>query len=78
MERYYRKYINTLRRKTGSRTSSQLGPSANAAEDTVPQQHYTMAKRDRDRVDLYALSNKYIGDPALKVGNIRSLSSLPF
>lgn len=70
MERHYRKYINTLKSKTGGRTSSRLGSSVDTVEGSLPQQHYTMAKRDRDHVDLYTLSNKYAGDPALKVGSI--------
>jgi hypothetical protein len=42
--------------------------STDAVEGVLPQQHHSMAKRDRDHVDLYSLSNKHPGDPALKVG----------
>lgn len=69
MERHYRKYINTLRVKTGGRVMSRLRPSTNTANSTLPQQHYSMAKKDRDHVDLYSLSNRHVGDPALKVSN---------
>jgi len=69
MERHYRKYITTLRKKTGARTSSRSSSSPAAAEDPSPQQHYSVAKRDRDHVDLYSLASKHMVDPALKVGN---------
>lgn len=70
MERYYRKYINTLRTKTGGRTTSRLGLPSEAVKGVSPQEHYSIAKRDRDHVDLYALSNRHMGDPALKVSDI--------
>ena len=72
MERHYRKYITALRKKTGARTMSRSGSSA-AVEDASPRHHYSVAKRDRDRVDLYSLSNKRVGDPALKVCHNSSL-----
>ena len=70
MERHYRKYIGTLRRITGGRTASRTGLLSETTENMSPQQHYSVAKRDRDHVDLYALSNRHMGDPALKVSNI--------
>jgi len=69
MERYYRKYVDALRRKTGSQKASRPGPSSDAVEDASPQQHYSVANRDRDHVDLYALATKHVGDPALKASN---------
>ena len=67
IERHYRKYVNVLRGKTGGRTTSRPSRSTDAVESLLPQQHHSMAKRDRDHVDLYTLSNKYPGDPALNV-----------
>ena len=68
MERHYRKYITALRKKTGVRSTSRSGSSP-VTEDSSPRQHYSVAERDRDRVDLYALASKHMGDPALKVGD---------
>ncbi|KAF9778070.1 hypothetical protein BJ322DRAFT_1015103, partial [Thelephora terrestris] len=65
-ERHYRKYISALRKRTGGRATSRPGLSTDAVESVLPQQHHSMAKRDRDHVDLYSLSNKHPGDPALK------------
>ena len=69
MERHYQKYINTLRGKTGGRVTSRPRSFADDADSTLPQRHYSMAKKDRDHVDLYTLSNLHVGDPALKVRN---------
>ncbi|KAF9784349.1 hypothetical protein BJ322DRAFT_1007005 [Thelephora terrestris] len=66
MERHYRKYINTLRAKTGGRVTSKLRSSSGGTDTMLPRQHYSMAKKDRDHVDLYTLSNLHVGDPALK------------
>jgi len=55
MEHHYRKYINTLRKKTGARTTSRPGLSSDAAEDVSPRKHYSVAKKDRDHIDLYTL-----------------------
>lgn len=76
MERYYRKYINTLREKTGARKSLRSGSSVNTGDDTSPQQHYSVAKKDRDHVDLYNFAGKHAGDPALKVRNVADYLSL--
>ncbi|KAF9777709.1 hypothetical protein BJ322DRAFT_1015498, partial [Thelephora terrestris] len=65
MERHYRKYINTLRAKTGGRVTSKLRSSTSDTDATTPQQHHSMAKKDRDHVDLYTLANLHVGDPAL-------------
>ena len=67
MERHYRKYVNTLRAKTGGRITSNLRSSRDDTDTTLPRQHYLMAKKDRHHVDLYSLSNLHVGDPALKV-----------
>ena len=67
MERHYRKYINTLRNKTGVRTTPRARLPTDPANDTSPRQHYSIAKRDRDHIDLYALAHRHAGDPALKV-----------
>lgn len=67
MERHYRKYINTLRAKTGGHVTSKLRSSADDANAALPQQHYSMAKKDRDHVGLYSLPNLHVGDPALNV-----------
>ena len=72
MERHYNKYISELRRKTGGQKASRPDPSSDTAEDTSPQQHYLVVNKDRDHVDLYALANKYIGDPALKASDTAS------
>ena len=69
MERHYRKYITALRKKTGAWTTSRSGSSPAATEDLSPRQHYSVARRDRDRVDLYTLASKHMGDPALKLGD---------
>lgn len=67
MQRHYRKYVNSLRKKTGGRTTSQPCSAAHdASTNASPQQHYSMAERDRDHVDLYTLANQHTGDPALK------------
>ncbi|KAF9791086.1 hypothetical protein BJ322DRAFT_994532, partial [Thelephora terrestris] len=66
IKHHYRKYVNALRNKTGGRTTSRPGPSTDGVVSSAPQQHHLMAKKDRDHVDLYALSNKHPGDPALK------------
>lgn len=76
MERHYRKYMDALRRKTGGQKAPQPKPSSDAANDDSPRQHYSIAHRDRDHIDLYALSSKYIGDPALKVIKAHSQPSL--
>ena len=73
MERYYRTYLNALRKKNGGRMP-RFGLSADTSEGQSPQQHYLMAKRDRDHVYLYALADKHIDDPALKVGDATSCS----
>lgn len=69
MESHYRKYITALRKRTGARTASRSSSSPATVEDVSPRQHYSVAKKDRDRIDLYALSAKHMGDPALKVGD---------
>ena len=73
MERHYRKYINTLRKKMGARTTSQSDSSSDAGDNASPRQHYSVAKKDRDHVDLYDFSNKHMGDPALKVSDILTI-----
>lgn len=67
MERHYRKYIDALQRKTCGQKVSQH--SSSNTEGASPRQHYSVAHEDRSHVDLYTLSTKYIGDPALKVHN---------
>ena len=67
MERHYRKHVNTMRQRTGGRAMSRPSPSSDATDN--PQQHYSVAKKDRDHVDLYAFSNRCVGDPALKVSD---------
>ena len=67
MERYYRKYIKGLRKKTGARTASRSGPSSGDGDDASPRQNYLVAKKDRDHINLYSFSRKHVGDPALKV-----------
>ena len=74
MQRYYRKYVDALRRKTGSQKTSR----PDAAEDASPLQHHSLANRDRDHVDFYELSIKCMGDPALKVGDAASHLRLLF
>lgn len=76
MERRYRKYINMLRKKTGARTTSRPGLSSDIVEDVSPRQHYSVAKRDRDHVDLYAFSAQHVGDPTLKVRDVSHHVSL--
>ena len=78
MEHHYRKYITTLQKKTGARTTSRSGSSQATMEDLSPRQHYSVAKRDRDRVDLYALASKHMGDPALKVQDSSPRIFLPY
>lgn len=68
MERHYRKYVNTLRDKTGGRTTSRAALPMDPTDDASPRQHYSIAKRDRDHVDIYSLAHRHAGDPALKVG----------
>lgn len=53
--------------------TSRASSSSDTIEVTSPQQHYSVAKRDRDHVDIYALSNRHAGDPALKVSNAQLL-----
>ena len=77
MERHYRKYIAALRKKTGVRVKSRPGFSSDVTEGVSPQQHYSVAKRDRDHVDLYTLANQHMGDPALKVSNGHRRCSMP-
>ena len=77
MERRYRKYIDMLRKKSGSQKTSRPGSRSDTVEDALPQQHYSVANRDRDHVDLYTLSGQHVGDPALKVSDISSHLSLP-
>ena len=43
--------------------------SSPVTEDSSPWQHYLVAERDRDHIDLYTLASKHMGDPALKVGD---------
>jgi hypothetical protein len=74
MERHFSKYAETLRKKTGGRESSRSGLFSDAVEDTSPRQHYSVAKRDRDHVDLYALAEQHMGDPALKVSGAHPTS----
>ena len=67
----YHKYVNALRRKTGSQKVSQH-PSSNTAEGTLPQQHYSVPHKARAHLDLYTLSTQCISDPALKVSTTAS------
>ena len=67
MEHHYRKYVEALRKKTGARVASRSGSSSGTSDSTSPRQHYSVAKKDRHHVDLYSLSGKHVGDPALKV-----------
>ena len=57
--------------------TSRPGSRSDTVEDASPQQHYSVANRDRDHVDLYTLSGQHVGDPALKVSEISSHLSLP-
>jgi hypothetical protein len=70
MEHRYRKFVDMLRKKTGARTTSRPGLPLDTTENTSPQQHYSVAKRDRAHVDLYTFSTQHVGDPALKVRDI--------
>lgn len=78
MEHHYRKYVELLNEKTGgqktSRSASHLGP----VEDASPQQHYSVANRDRSHVNLYELSVRHMGDPALKVSDTASRLLMPY
>ena len=76
MEHHFRKYVDTLREKTGGRKVSRPGSCPDAVEDSSPQQHYSVANRDRDHVDLYALAGQHMGDPALKASDTASHPSL--
>lgn len=76
MERHYRKYLIAMRKKSGVQTSCHRS-SSDATENVPPQQHYSVAKRDRDHVDLYAFSGRHVGDPALKVSDIVICMSHP-
>ena len=77
MEHRYCKYVDMLRKKSGSQKTSRPGSRSDTIEDASPQQHYSVANRDRDHVDLYTLSGQHVGDPALKVSDISSHLSLP-
>lgn len=77
MEHRYRKYVDMLRKKSGSQKTSRPGSCSDTVEDASPQQHYSVTNRDRDHVDLYTLSGQHMGDPALKVSDISSHLSLP-
>ena len=77
MERHYRKYVTTLRKKTGGRVVARSGLSSDADDSASPTQHYAVAKKDRDHVDLYTFANQHAGDPALRVGyHSRYLSAM--
>jgi len=56
--------------------TSQPGLPSDTGDNTSPQQHYSVTRKDRDRVDLYTFSSKHMGDPALKVGNTTDYLSL--
>ena len=75
MECHYWKYINTLRAKTGGRVPSKPHASADDINPALPQQHYSMAKKDRDHVNLYSLANLHVGDPALNVSRLFSTTT---
>ena len=73
MEHHYHKYINTLRKKTGAWTTSRSDSSSDAGDNASPRRHYSVAKKDRDHVDLYNFPNKHMGDPTLKVSDILTI-----
>ena len=78
MEYHYRKYVELLNEKTGGRKTTQPGSSSGPTEDASPRQHYSVANRDRSHVNLYELSVRHMGDPALKVSNTASRLLEPY
>ena len=69
MQYHYRKYVELLSEKTGGQRTMRSNSSSGPAEDASPQQHYSVANKDRSHVNLYKLSVRHMGDPALKVTN---------
>ena len=68
MEHHYHKYVAVLRKKTGGQVVAWSGLSLNTDDSVSLMQHYVVAKKDRDHVDLYTFTNQHTGNPALRVG----------
>ena len=67
-QRHFRKYIATLREKTGAKEPSGQRRSTQAGEDRSPSRHYSTSVRERDHLDLYQWAfGEHGNDPALKV-----------
>ena len=68
MQRHYRKYVETIMKKTGTKGRSVSQPGTSNDEDRSPRRHHSISERSRGYLGLYEwVYGKDMDDPALKV-----------
>ena len=75
LTRHYRKYVETIMKKTNAKGQSDPQSKAIDIEGSSPQKHYSISERSRSHLTLFQWAyGKDASDPALRV---RTLTGFP-
>ena len=67
MQRHYQKYVETIMKKTGTKSQSISQSKGTNSDDTSPRRHYSISERSCGYLGLYQWAyGKDTYDPALK------------